>query len=106
MGGGEDGRLTNSPLSSLYQTESMQEAVKRLRAFAPHPAYAIAGDHPYFAQGTATDLLIAQVEALWEPIALKDDWSKFEHHVAAIRHKGEAYAPLLDMRIAEPASSP
>ena len=106
MGGGEDGRLTNSPLSSLYQTESMQEAVKRLRAFAPHPAYAIAGDHPYFAQGTATDLLIDQVEALWEPIALKDDWSKFEHHVAAIRHKGEAYAPLLDMRIAEPASSP
>ena len=95
MGGGDDTHLAKSPHSSLYQTEIMQDAINRLRAFAPHPAYANARNHPYFAQETATDLLIDQVEALWEPIARDDNWSAFERHVAAIQSKGEAYAPLL-----------
>ena len=95
MGGGDDRRLAKSPHSSLYQTEIMQDAINRLRVFSPHPAYANARNHPYFAQETATDLLIDQVEALWEPIARDDNWSAFERHVAAIQSKREAYAPLL-----------
>ena len=95
MGGGVEARLAKSNHIALYQTEIMQDAIKQLRAFPPHPAYDFAKSHPYFLQDSATDLLIDQVEALWDPIAQDDDWSGFEHHVKAIRHKGEAYAPLL-----------
>jgi hypothetical protein len=40
-------------------------------------------------------LLIEKVESLWAPIAQDDDWTDLNQFIAAIRHKGEAYAPLL-----------
>jgi hypothetical protein len=39
-------------------------------------------------------MLIEEVEALWAPIAERDDWSPFAAKLAAIETMGEAYATL------------
>ena len=41
-------------------------------------------------------MLIEEVEALWEPIAERDDWSAFEQKLAEIESMAQAYgtAPL------------
>jgi uncharacterized protein YdiU (UPF0061 family) len=48
-------------------------------------------DHPYFT-GRPCTMLIDEVEALWAPIAERDDWSAFHAKIAAIRAMGEALA--------------
>ena len=45
--------------------------------------------HPYWAE-TPETLLIEEVEALWSPIAERDDWAPLEARVATIRRMGEA----------------
>jgi hypothetical protein len=35
-------------------------------------------------------MLIEEVEAIWQPIAERDDWAPFHAKVAAIRVMGEA----------------
>ena len=47
-------------------------------------------DHPYFA-GEPCTMLIDEVEALWAPIAERDDWSAFAAKLAAIDRMAEAY---------------
>ena len=37
-------------------------------------------------------MLIDEVEAIWAPIAERDDWSRLNAKVAAIRRMGEALA--------------
>ena len=48
-------------------------------------------DHAYFT-GEPCTMLIDEVEALWAPIAARDDWSAFTAKVAAIRVMGDALA--------------
>ena len=48
-------------------------------------------DHPYFRADRPTSLVIEEIEALWEPIAEKDDWSAFEQKLADTRTMAEAY---------------
>jgi hypothetical protein len=38
-------------------------------------------------------MLVAEVEALWAPIAERDDWAPVEAKLAAIRRMGEAHRP-------------
>jgi uncharacterized protein YdiU (UPF0061 family) len=95
LGGGIETRLAKQSHAVLYQTDSFKEVIKQLQDFSLHPAYALAKEHAYFQQDSATDLLIEKVEALWAPIAQDDDWTDLNQFIAAIRHKGEAYAPLL-----------
>lgn len=95
FGGGNEARLAKSPQAALYQTAQMQTVIAELRSLPPHPLCKTAQSHAYFALPRPTDLLIDEVEALWAPIADKDDWGPFEAHIAAIRLKGDAYAPLL-----------
>jgi uncharacterized protein YdiU (UPF0061 family) len=47
-------------------------------------------DHPYWADETPCSMHIAEVEAIWAPIAAEDNWDMFEAKVAAIRRMGEA----------------
>lgn len=58
----------------------------QLAGFEPVPG---ALSHPYWAEAPET-LLIEEVEALWSPIAERDDWAPLEAKVAAIRRMGEA----------------
>lgn len=45
--------------------------------------------HSYW-QGEPCSMLIEEVEAIWQPIAERDDWAPFHAKVAAIRVMGEA----------------
>ena len=49
-------------------------------------------DHPYWQDPEPCAMLIDEVEAIWAPIAERDDWSALEAKVAAIRRMGEALA--------------
>jgi uncharacterized protein YdiU (UPF0061 family) len=60
-----------------------------LDGYTPRPGARL--DHPYFA-GAPCTMLIEEVEALWAPIAERDDWTDFTAKIAAIRSMGEALA--------------
>ncbi|MCP3734569.1 YdiU family protein [Sphingomonas sp. RP10(2022)] len=47
--------------------------------------------HPYW-QGSPCAMLIDEVEAIWSPIAERDDWSALHAKVARVRTMGEALA--------------
>lgn len=47
--------------------------------------------HPYWADDAPCTMLIDEVEALWAPIAERDDWAPLHAKVAAIRRMGEAH---------------
>ena len=57
-----------------------------LEGYAPRPGAQL--DHPYFA-GSPCTMLIEEVEAIWAPIAERDDWSAFHAKIAAIRGWGK-----------------
>ncbi|MEJ0022465.1 MAG: YdiU family protein [Alphaproteobacteria bacterium] len=48
--------------------------------------------HPHFAREAAVDLLIEEVEALWDPIAAQDDWSTYETKLRDIEEMRVAVA--------------
>jgi hypothetical protein len=48
--------------------------------------------HPYWADAAPCTMLIDEVEALWAPIAERDDWAPLHAKIAAIRRMGEAMA--------------
>jgi serine/tyrosine/threonine adenylyltransferase len=50
-----------------------------------------APSHPYWADAAPCTMLIDEVEALWAPIAERDDWGPLHAKVAAIRRMGEAH---------------
>lgn len=47
-------------------------------------------DHPYWGDPAPCGMLIADVEALWAPIAADDDWAPLAARIAAIRRMGDA----------------
>jgi uncharacterized protein YdiU (UPF0061 family) len=67
------GRAQASPLAALYAAEGFAQT--RTRLLAATPARASRLLHPYFASAAPCTLLIDEVEALWAPIAERDDWS-------------------------------
>jgi serine/tyrosine/threonine adenylyltransferase len=48
--------------------------------------------HPYFQQIHPASLVIEEVEALWEPIAARDDWRAFDAKIGEIDEMGAALA--------------
>jgi serine/tyrosine/threonine adenylyltransferase len=84
-------------LSATRAAESPNAALYADAAFAPVRAGldARAGDpdrlaHPYFQRPSPHTMLIGEVEALWAPIAERDDWSLFEAKLAQIAEMREA----------------
>lgn len=49
-------------------------------------------DHPYWQSPGPCSMLIGEVEALWAPIAEKDDWRDLNDKVRAVRLMGDALA--------------
>ncbi|MCX7357680.1 MAG: protein adenylyltransferase SelO family protein, partial [Alphaproteobacteria bacterium] len=91
-GAASDQRAAASPQAALYAD----------RAFTPIRAAIDArtgagGDaflrHPYFQRPTPVTMLIDDVEALWAPIAEKDDWSLFEAKIRDVATLREARGP-------------
>ncbi len=80
------GRAARSPSGPLYAAPAFSPLRALIEARAPDRPQRLA--HPVFARDTPVDLLIEDVEALWEPIAARDDWEAFEaklRDIAALR---------------------
>ena len=76
-------RAEAGPASAFYRREDFQPLREALLARAP--ASDVRLDHPYFAGEAPCTMLIDDVEAIWAPIAERDDWSAFEAKIAEIR---------------------
>ena len=84
-----------SPQAGLYSGEAFARLLKALEAHEPRGWTAEA--QAYFEGEAPATLLIDQVEALWEPIAERDDWSLFEAKLAEIERARLAFAiPVRD----------
>ncbi len=80
-------RAAASPSAPFYAREDFAPVRALLEAGLPREPARL--DHAFFA-GAPCTLLIEDVEAVWAPIAERDDWSAFEAKIAAIRTAGEA----------------
>jgi len=60
----------------------------RLEALAGHEP--LPGSHTYWDEAKPQSMLIDEVEAIWALIDEHDDWTMFEHKIAAIRQMGQA----------------
>jgi uncharacterized protein YdiU (UPF0061 family) len=83
------GRAARSPAAAYYETPEFAAA---RAALAEHEATPDLGlDHAYFRRPSPCTMLIDEVEAIWAPIAEKDDWSALERKLAQIAEMREAY---------------
>lgn len=80
-------RAEAGPSAGHYRSEAFAPVRAALDALTPAPGARL--DHPYFA-GEPCTMLIAEVEALWAPIAAADDWSQFAAKLAAVAQMAEA----------------
>ncbi len=75
-----------SPMDAEYAAH-FTDLEGMLAGYAP----ARSTDHPYWADAAPCSMHIAEVEAIWAPIAEADDWERFHTKIAAIRRMGEAH---------------
>ena len=82
-------RAARSPSADLYADEAFRPVANGLEDF--EPADDVNLDHPYFARNRPRTMLIEEMEAIWAPIAEKDDWSLFESTLAEISVMRDGY---------------
>ncbi len=75
-----------SEADATYELPAFAPFVAQVAAYAP----AVSTTHPYWSDPAPCGLLIAEVEALWAPIAAHDDWAPLNAKLAAIARMGEA----------------
>ena len=83
-------RTARSPVAAAYAGESFAPLRAVLEPYEAAPSVNL--DHPYFARETPRTMLIDEMEALWAPIAERDDWSALHHALAEIEEMRQAYA--------------
>ncbi len=82
-GAASEARAQQSPQAALYEQASFTPIRDGLAARTATDAAALL-THPHWAQSHAASLVIEEVEALWAPIAERDDWTLFEAKLAEI----------------------
>ncbi|OQW61427.1 MAG: selenoprotein O [Proteobacteria bacterium HN_bin10] len=82
-------RAAASPQAGLYAKPAFTPIRAGLEARTKAGA---APTHPYFQRAAPHTMLIEEVEALWAPIAERDDWSMFEAKLSQIAELREALA--------------
>jgi uncharacterized protein YdiU (UPF0061 family) len=87
---GGRGGARRSIARDAYAQSPLTGLVADLAACAPAPS--AQPEHPYFTGETPCTLLIDEVEAIWQAIGERDDWSVLEAKIAAIRAMGDVYA--------------
>jgi uncharacterized protein YdiU (UPF0061 family) len=88
--GGNRDRALSSPAADHYRSEVFAP-LKAL--IAVHPPHADANlGHPYFARSVPRTMLIDEMEAIWAPIAERDDWSMFHTALEEIEAMRQAYS--------------
>ena len=84
--GNDTGRAAKSVAATFYAMEAFAPVRAALKDYQPASSL----DHPYFSQASPCTMLIEDVEALWHPIAERDDWSSFEAKLAQIEQMAAA----------------
>jgi uncharacterized protein YdiU (UPF0061 family) len=87
---GDAARADAGPSAALYARDDFAPVRRGLLERTPVRAERLA--HPYFAHATPASLPIEEVEALWAPIAERDDWSAFAAKIAELRAMKDALA--------------
>ncbi|MHA6299874.1 protein adenylyltransferase SelO [Devosia sp. CAU 1758] len=82
-------RAAKSPSAAHYTTDAFRPMADLLEAYGP--ADEVNLDHAYFARETPRSMLIEEMEAIWAPIAERDDWTLFESTLSEIAQMREAY---------------
>jgi len=79
-------RAASGPRASFYAAPSFTPVRHLFESFdGARPS------HPYFGRDNPVSMLIDQVEAIWSPIALNDDWSNFDAVLGDIAMLRTAY---------------
>jgi len=81
-------RAAKSPSADFYTREEFEPVFAWMREMETMGGL----DHPYFARNAPCTMLIDEVEALWKPIAERDDWSAVHTKLRDIAQMREAYA--------------
>ncbi len=79
-------RRGSSPADHHYSHDAFTEFAKLIPDFATG-----APSHDYWSDEAPCTMLIDEVEAIWAPIAERDDWQPLHAKVAAIRRMGAAH---------------
>ncbi|WIJ25150.1 protein adenylyltransferase SelO [Devosia sp. RR2S18] len=82
-------RAARSPSAEIYASDAFRPLADAFESY--QPADGLNLDHPYFARSTPRTMLIEDMEAIWAPIAERDDWSLFHETLAEIAEMREAY---------------
>ena len=82
-------RAARSPSATHYAGEVFDPLLKAIEALETRNDANL--DHPYFSRATPRTMLIDEMEAIWEPIAERDDWSALETALKEIAEMREAY---------------
>jgi uncharacterized protein YdiU (UPF0061 family) len=82
------GQLRRADADGLYQQAEFSDLTQALAGY--HPRLPLT--HGYWAGSAPCSMHIDEVEAIWAPIADRDDWSALTAKVAAIRAMGAALA--------------
>ncbi|MBI1187239.1 MAG: YdiU family protein [Alphaproteobacteria bacterium] len=87
-GAASTARALESPQAPLYATAGFAPLRAALEAYAPLRPELLSD--PLFQRPTPPDMLIDEVEAIWDAIAVRDDWGPFEQKITEVRAWGAA----------------
>ncbi|MEZ5957767.1 MAG: YdiU family protein [Hyphomonadaceae bacterium] len=91
-GGVSAARAAASPQAALYTAPAF-EPIRAGMEERTGPNTGQSLGHSYFQRAAPVTMLIDEVEALWTPIAERDDWSLFESKLRDIAGMREAHGP-------------
>jgi uncharacterized protein YdiU (UPF0061 family) len=83
-------RAASGPAAAFYELSDFEE-FRAILAEYQTAQWARPG-HAYFTQPTPCTMLVEEVEAIWAPIAERDDWSLFHAKLASIGYMASALA--------------
>lgn len=83
-------RAAQGPAAHFYALPAFKSVLIEIEKFDPAQGIKLA--HPYFTRSGPCTMLIEEFEALWQPIAMSDDWSAFNAKLDDIRSMEEAYS--------------
>jgi serine/tyrosine/threonine adenylyltransferase len=89
-GSASTARAASSPAAVKYTGPTWLALRRALDGYAPADPARL--EDPYFARERPCTMLIDEVEALWDPIAERDDWGPFAQKIADVRAMGAALA--------------
>ena len=90
-GGDSRERAMNSPEAETYRGPEFDKLMIVLSEWPATPETRARLGNSYFSRSRPCTMLIDEIESIWDAIASKDDWSKFEAKIEDVRAMGRVY---------------